>query len=128
MRNSQWSRREFVDRVFWPIAYKARAQVVGFNLPFDLSRLATAHTYGKRSMKGGFSFTFADKRPNIRVKHLSQRAAFINFAGKGSADVSPDRGFFVDVKTLAASLLGQSHSVASLSALLKTTPKPTDEQ
>lgn len=117
------SRAEFIEHILFGWGQDVGALIVGFNLPFDLSRLATAHTYGKGSMKGGFSFTFADKRPNIRVKHLSQRAAFINFAGKGSADVSPDRGFFVDVKTLAASLLGQSHSLASLSALLKTTPK-----
>lgn len=117
------SRAEFIEHVLFGWGQDVGALIVGFNLPFDLSRLATSHTYGKGSMKGGFSFTFADKRPNIRVKHLSQRAAFINFAGKGSADVSPDRGFFVDVKTLAASLLGQSFSVASLSALLKTTPK-----
>jgi hypothetical protein len=117
------SHAEFIEHVLFGWGQEVGALIVAFNQPFDLSRLATAHTYGKGSMKGGFSFTFADKRPNIRVKHLSQRAAFINFAGKGSADVSPDRGFFVDVKTLAASLLGQSHSLASLSALLKTTPK-----
>ncbi|WP_339931301.1 hypothetical protein [uncultured Brevundimonas sp.] len=117
------TRAEFIQHVLFGWGQEVGAMIVGFNLPFDLSRLATAHTYGKGSMKGGFSFTYADKRPNIRIKHLSQRAAFINFAGKGSADVSPDRGFFVDVKTLAASLLGQSHSLASLSALLKTTPK-----
>ncbi len=117
------SRAEFVDRVIFGWGLEVGAMIVGFNLPFDISRLATGHTYGKGSMKGGFSFTFADRRPNIRVKHLSQRAAFINFAGKHGADKNPDRGFFLDVKTLAASLLGQSHSLASLSALLRTTPK-----
>lgn len=117
------TRAEFIERVVFGWGQDVGALIIGFNLPFDLSRVATSHTYGKGSMKGGFSFTFADGRPNMRVKHLSQRAAFINFAGKGSADVSPDRGFFVDVKTLAASLLGQSHSLASLSALLRTTSK-----
>jgi hypothetical protein len=117
------SRSEFVDRVLFGWGQEVGALIIGFNLPFDLSRLATAHTYGKGSMKGGFSFTYADRRQNIRVKHLSQRAAFINFAGKGKSDRAPDRGFFVDVKTLAASLLGQSFTLASLSALLKTTPK-----
>jgi hypothetical protein len=34
------SRREFMDRVFFKLAYRARALVVGFNLPFDLSRIA----------------------------------------------------------------------------------------
>lgn len=116
-------RTEFIEHVLFGWGQEVGALIIGFNLPFDLSRLATAHTYGKRSMKGGFSFTYADRRQNIRVKHLSQRAAFINFAGKGKSDRTPDRGFFVDVKTLAASLLGQSHSLASLSALLKTTLK-----
>jgi len=114
---------EFVERVIFGWGLEAGAMIVGFNLPFDLSRLATDHTYGKGAMKGGFSFALADGWPNVRVKHLSQRAAFINFAGRHGSDRSPDRGFFVDVKTLAAALLGQSHSLASLSALLKTTPK-----
>lgn len=34
------SRREFLTEVFWPVAYKQRGLVVGFNLPFDLSRIA----------------------------------------------------------------------------------------
>ena len=32
--------KDFVDNVFYPYAYKMRAEVIGFNLPFDLSRLA----------------------------------------------------------------------------------------
>jgi hypothetical protein len=117
------SRKEFVERVIFDWGLEVGALIVGFNLPFDISRIATAHSYGKRDMKGGFSFTLAEGRPNVRVKHLSQRAAFINFGGKDGDDKNPDRGFFVDVKTLAASLTGQSHSLQSLTELLKTTPK-----
>jgi hypothetical protein len=117
------SRAEFVERVIFGWGLEVGAVIVGFNLPFDLSRIAISHTYGKGTMKGGFSFTLAEGRPNLRVKHLSQRAAFINFAGKDGDDYSPDRGFFVDVKTLAASLTGQSHSLESLTGLLKTVPK-----
>jgi len=51
------------------------AKSIGFNLPFDLSRVAIAHTYAQGSMKGGFSFTLGEDRPNVRVKHLSQKAA-----------------------------------------------------
>ena len=36
---------------------------------------AIAHTYAQGSMKGGFSFTLGEDRPNVRVKHLSQKAA-----------------------------------------------------
>lgn len=117
------SREEFVERVIFDWGQEVGGLIVGFNLPFDISRVATAHSYGKRDMKGGFSFTLAKDRPNLRVKHLSARAAFINFGGKDGDDKNPDRGFFVDVKTLAASLTGQSHSLQSLTELLKTTPK-----
>jgi len=34
---------EFVHKIFLPAAFKAGALVVGFNLPFDLSRLAIDH-------------------------------------------------------------------------------------
>jgi hypothetical protein len=122
------SRAEFVEQAIFKWGLEVRGLIVGFNLPFDISRISTSHTYAKRSMKGGFSFTLAERRPAIRVKHLSQRAAFINFAGKTDFDHDPDRGFFVDVKTLAASLTGQSHSLESLTKLLGTTPKsPLDD-
>ena len=41
----------------------------------------------------------------------------------------PDRGYFVDVKTLAAALTSKSHSLASLSELLKVpTPKAESDE
>lgn len=122
------SRAEFVEHAIFRWGLDGRGVIVGFNLPFDLSRIATSHSYAKKSMKGGFSFTLAERRPAVRVKHLSQRASFINFAGKTNFDHDPDRGFFVDVKTLAASLTGQSHSLESLTDLLGVTPKsPFDD-
>jgi hypothetical protein len=122
------SRADFVEKVLFKWGHDVGGLIIGFNLPFDISRIATGHTYGKGSMKGGFSFELAEGRPNLRVKHLSQRAAFINFAGKHSSDRNPDRGFFVDVKTLAAALTSQSHSLESLSTLLNTIQKsPLDD-
>jgi hypothetical protein len=69
--------------------------------------------------------------PRVQVKHLSSRAALIQFTvpakqrhGRGmrrrNITVPPRRGFFVDVKTLAAAMTGRSHSLASLGALLGT--------
>ena len=117
------SRAEFVERAIFKWGLDVGGLIIGFNLPFDLSRIATDHTYGKGSMKGGFSFTLAERRPSLRVKHLSQRASFISFAAKSSFDKKADRGLFVDVKTLAAALTGQSHSLESLTGLLKVRPK-----
>src|ERR1700730_13915238 len=37
------TRAEFVDQVFYDSGYAIGAQIVGFNLPFDISRLAIRH-------------------------------------------------------------------------------------
>jgi hypothetical protein len=64
--------KEFVEKVFYPEAYFKKALCVGFNLPFDLSRLAIGYSYARGSMEGGFSFKLSENKkfPRIRVKHL----------------------------------------------------------
>jgi hypothetical protein len=143
------TRAEFVDEIFYQSGQAIGAQIVGFNLPFDLSRLAIRHASARRSMKGGFSLNLSENWPPVAVKHLSQRAALIRFTGdrpttetaaeeESDDDLEdaapdetekkpgPDRGYFVDVKTLAAALTSKSHSLASLSELLKV-PTPKEE-
>jgi len=41
-RLTQYSRRDFVEKVLWRAVAQGRALICGFNLPFDLSRLAVA--------------------------------------------------------------------------------------
>src|SRR5262249_2127972 len=66
-----------------------------------------------------------------QVKHLSSRAALIQFTTrpgrlgtrgmvKRRMKAVPRRGYFVDVKTLAAAFTSQSHSLKSLAEFLKT--------
>ena len=55
------TRAEFVDEVFYQSGQAVGAQIVGFNLPFDLSRLAIRHASARRSMKGGFSLTLSEE-------------------------------------------------------------------
>src|ERR1700722_6584068 len=83
------TRAEFVEEVFFKSAYSVGAQIVGFNLPFDLSRLAIRHSSARRAMKGGFSLTLAEDQPHVVVKHLSQRSALIRFAGDRPAQKEP---------------------------------------
>jgi hypothetical protein len=94
---------DFVHKIFLPTAFKAGGLVVGFNLPFDLSRLATSHEAARvarsprsaeeieagaplkkadRSMVGGFTFRLSpsDYQPFLRIKHLNSRSAFFRFA------------------------------------------------
>jgi hypothetical protein len=130
------TRAQFVDQVLYGSGRDVGAQIVGFNLPFDISRLAIDHDSARRSMRGGFTFKLSEKegRANVVVKHLSQKAALIRFAGEkpekaedeteetdpdtpheSEVPADPDRGYFVDLKTLAAALTGGSHSLAGLS-------------
>jgi hypothetical protein len=136
------TRHEFVEQVFFGRGYKIGAQIVGFNLPFDISRLAVRHVDARDSMRGGFSFVLVDDEnwPTVTVRHLSQRTSFIHFTGTkpgrykpgtdnsddepdGDKAHSTDGGFFVDVKTLAAVFTSESHSLESLSKLLEV-PNP----
>jgi len=126
------TRDEFVDEVFFGRAYQLRARIIGFNLPFDISRLAIRHGPARGGMFGGFTFTLSRQKfwPNVRVKHLSRRCALISFAapfrqrdGRGhrSRELRRPvrRGYFVDVNTLSAALLSQSFTLGNLSRFLK---------
>src|SRR5579864_9079565 len=70
------SRAEFVERVFWE-SVRAGALIVGFNLPFDISRIAVRWTAARN---GGFSFVLSQLskkrvenryRPRIRIAPLN---------------------------------------------------------
>ncbi len=123
----------FIETVVYGWGYDLRATFVGFNLPFDIARLAIGHNSARgTAMHGGFTFQLHPdpRKPRIQVKHLSSRCALIRFtapprqrASKGQRRrqdyVRVRRGFFVDIKTLAAALTSQSHSLDSLGKLLK---------
>ena len=74
------SRAMFVDEIFYPYVYKSRGICIGFNLSFDISRLATYFTES-RKMKNGFSFRLSENKqnPNIVIKHNSKTSSFIEF-------------------------------------------------
>lgn len=128
------TREAFVDDIFYGVGYDWRATIVGFNLPFDLSRLAIRHGPARgTTMRGGFTFQLSQNKwkPRVQVKHLSARASFIQFTKprrredtrgerKKQIQRGPRRGAFIDVKTLAAALLSQSFSLGSLAKFLAT--------
>ena len=137
------NRQEFVDDVFFGRAWQLRATIVGFNLPFDISRLAIAHGTARTpldnetgGMRGAFTFRLSDQKiyPNIRIRHMSRTAASISFAatmrqpdGRGHRNrglhTPTRRGHFVDVKTIATALFARSFTLASLSKFLRV-PHP----
>ncbi len=104
---------------FYTLAYRGKAGVVGFNLPFDLSRLAVRNTPTKN--KRGHIFTLIShqdtrgrqstklRHPRIRIMPIDGHRALIQFTGtKPRYD-----GYFVDLKTLGDALTGERHTLAS---------------
>lgn len=137
------SRQAFLGEVFWPVACKARGLVVGFNLPFDVSRLAIGSGTARGVFYGGgFSLPLWDYekdgvrqenryRPRIAVKSIDSKRSLTGFTRRrspdaedlipeGSVDGTPDPGYvfpghFLDLRTLTFALTNQSHSLASAS-------------
>jgi hypothetical protein len=128
------TKAQFVDDVFYGIGYELRATIVGFNLPFDLSRLAVRHGPARgKTMRGGFTFQLSTNpwKPRVQVKHLHARAAFIQFTKprprfdtRGMQNrrlpIPTRRGAFIDVKTIAVALTSRSFKLGDLAKFLET--------
>ena len=110
--------REFVDNVFFPYAYKMRCEVIGFNLPFDISRLAIGYGIARKS-EDAFSFQLSKNKrnPRIRIQSIDQKRSFISFTiplkKKSDKKYKAYRGYFVDLKTFTFALTDKSHSLDS---------------
>lgn len=125
------SRDQFADQIFYRIGYLFRAAIIGFNLPFDISRIAIHHNSARTEMRGGFTFRLSRQKifPHVQVRHRSARSAFIRFAAamrqpddrsdRKRGGKSPHRaGHFLDLRTLAGALFARSFSLGSLSEFL----------
>jgi len=134
---------DFVDNVFYQVGYHFRATIVGFNLPFDISRLAIGHDAARavtitskedpearttyRNMVGGFTFQLSQhKRPRVLIKHRSSKDAFYQFTSLVRGGRAR-RGFFVDVKTIAAALLGKPFTLKKLAEELEVEHRKLQE-
>jgi hypothetical protein len=129
---------QFRERLFTAM-YRARALIVGFNLPFDFSRIADGVSKGRGQFVGGFSFCLwsysdvhgrrqQDKyRPRFRIKHIDSKRALLGMASRRDPDpedLVPDDsedgkpkdghrfpGYILDLKTLAFALTNESYSL-----------------
>jgi hypothetical protein len=104
----------FIDDIFYPVVYDARGLLVGFNLPFDISRLVTQWGASRRHWRGGFSFALSEDRfkPGIRIRSLGSKRSFIEFTKPARQHQQHQqqhyRGRFLDLHTFGFALTNES--------------------
>jgi len=109
------SRQDWVEQILW-LALGLGAVVVGFNLPFDLSRIAVDAGPGTDDNYGALSLKLWDTdgfRPRIIIRHLDSRKSLI---GAGSMLRNPP-GWkaprFLDLRTLTAAITDRGFGLKS---------------
>jgi hypothetical protein len=112
--------KEFVDIILFPWLIDSQALCIGFNLPFDLSRLATRYGYGRKKWNDGFTFWLTEdsKRPGIHIRSLdSVRSFFAPAPTKHSGKVDAR---FLDLRALGFALTNQKLSLERACELFNT--------
>jgi hypothetical protein len=120
MRLNLYTRSQFVERIFWA-AIRQQAIVIGFNLPFDLSRLAV---HAGASETGGWSLALSfrksrktkqlelnPERPRVVVFSIDSKAAFFGLKAIFRPEEWPREGRFLDLHTLGWALRNESYSL-----------------
>ena len=139
--------QSFVKRVLFDLAKEDELLVLGHNLPFDLSRLATWWTDAADDYRGGFSFKLCDCLvngklddfcgfdPALRIKKIGRNKHLMGFAAgsnpKTKAKASYAYVHFLDTSTLGRALLGPGElSLEALGARAKakTVKRPWKEE
>lgn len=114
------SRSEFVEQVLFHHGVRRQATIVGFNVPFDLSRLAVAAGHARDRNFGGVSLQLWEHngaenqfRPRITIKSIDSRRHLIAFTSTSdrTAAHANERGRFLDCRTLAFALSDQAGSL-----------------
>lgn len=130
-----YSRTDFIKRVFWPALKYKGAMVCGFNLPFDLTRLALAWDRGDHDEWSLTMSRYPDgaenkNRPRIAIQPIDSKKAFIKLVPPWKPDEWKDQGHvhFVDLRTLAWALFNRSFSLKSLCEELKTEHQKLDHE
>ena len=120
------TKSQFLD-MFIDYVYQRRAICVGFNLPFDISRIAIDYSVS-RNDNNAFSFKLFDNvyLPRIIIKHIDSKRSLINFSipySKNFRKMNRYRGTFVDLRTLSFALTNGNHSLESACELFSVEHK-----
>jgi DNA polymerase type B, organellar and viral len=114
------TRSSFISRVFWP-AIRRGDLLVGFNLPFDLSRLAVRSANGRKSSWSLVLSTRKSRktgkleanpeRPRIVVTSMNSKMTVIKLGSILHRDEWPEEGRFLDLRTLGWALRNEAYSL-----------------
>lgn len=129
------SRADFVEKVFWE-SVRAGALIVGFNLPFDIARIAVCWT---PAHNGGFSFVLSNlskkqvenlHRPRVRIAPLNGVAEKIELTAVRRKEEQHrwQRGRFLDLHTLAFALTDKSYSLKTAVDEFGSKPEKLDHE
>jgi hypothetical protein len=112
----------FLRQYFWG-AVRRGDLIVGFNLPFDLSRLAVKFTNAKRS---GWSLVLSNRtsrktgeteidieRPRIVVTSINSKMAFFRLSSKWRSQEWRNEPRFLDLRTLTFALRNVAYSLST---------------
>ena len=114
------TRNSFVRQLFWG-AVRRGDLIVGFNLPFDLSRLAVKFA---NAQKGGWSLALANRksrktgetetdieRPRIVITSINSKMAFFGLSSKWRPGEWPNEPRFLDLRTLTFAMRNVAYSL-----------------
>lgn len=121
-----YSLEEFIDEVLYIEIFRWKTLCVGFNLPFDISRISKKVGDSRGKNKGGFTFTLSKNRfnPAIIIKKMGEGHNFTFHSTKVNQDKHFFPGYFLDVQTLAEVLLRSTHiSLEKACKMLNTKTK-----
>lgn len=117
------SRTEFLERYFYAMGMTTirnkdvqPAAIVGFNLPFDISRIAEKVVQPRGEYRNGFSFEMLPHEwlPNVRTTRMGAKGRKFEFTGRYENDPrysNKPRGVFIDTHTLVYALTGSPMSL-----------------
>ena len=113
------SYQEFSEEILLRQCYELSGTIIGFNLPFDLSRLAVNASPSRRyknddRFENGITLHLLSNqkyRGKVRVGHVNANRSHLSFYKEFDSYYF---GNFIDVKTLGTSLLSGTSSLASV--------------
>ncbi|WP_135609414.1 DNA polymerase [Methanococcoides sp. AM1] len=116
----------FVDEVFYPETFNLGTLCVGFNLAFDIIRIAKRSGDSKKGNKGGFTLTLSDNpfNPPIIIRKMGESNTYKFSTTKQNKGEEYFSGHFLDAQTLGEVLLQKKHiSLEKACELLDTKHK-----